>query len=270
MIKVVLLTGSHPRHFYVANQLIGLGCVVGHVVEQREAFMPQPPNGLEEQDRLNFMRHFADRDQAEHVFFAGNDMINQTVPTLKVSMQSLNGQQTMDWIQSLHADLLISYGVHKLSEHLLAAGPRDAWNIHGGLSPWYRGNTTLFWPFYMLKPNWAGMTIHQLTSKLDAGDIVHHSVPALEYGDGLHDVACKAVIQVAADLKKIVTTFELSEITYKKQKSAGKLYVSSDWQPQHLRVVYQLFNNDIVDHYLDGKLPKTEPSLINIFDKSFS
>jgi len=266
--KIVLLTGSHPRHFYVANQLIELGCVVGHVIEKRESFTPKPPTGLEERDRLNFIRHFEDRDTSEHFFFKGNDTINQAVPTLNVTKEALNDMNTIQWIQSLDADLLISYGVHKLSSELLAAGPQYAWNIHGGLSPWYRGNTTLFWPFYMQRPNWAGMTIHQLTSKLDAGDIVHHSVPTLSHGDGIHDVASKAVIQVAADLKNILTTFKLTDIKYSKQVSAGKLYTSADWNPQHLRVIYQLFNNDIVDHYLDGKLPNIKPQLVNIFQSS--
>lgn len=263
--KVVLLTGSHPRHLHVVNQLVSTGYVVGHVIEQREEFLPQPPSGLEEQDRINFVRHFQDRDASERIFFSSNESILESVPTLNVTMESLNHQATIDWVNSLDADLMISYGVHKLSDDLLAAGPEHAWNIHGGLSPWYRGNTTLFWPFYNLKPNWAGMTIHKLSSRLDAGDILHHSVPKLEYGDGIHDVANRAVKQVAEDLRNILSTFNLSELTYSPQKSAGKLFVTTDWQPQHLRVVYQLFDNDIVDQFLDGKLPNVQPPLVNVF-----
>jgi folate-dependent phosphoribosylglycinamide formyltransferase PurN len=265
-VRVVLLTGSHSRHLYVVNQLASLGCIVGHVIEQREAFIPEPPAGLEERDHFHFVRHFRDRDNAERTFFSGNERVKVSIPTLQVTMESLNSRETMDWIKCLDADLMISYGVHKLSDELLASGPQHAWNIHGGLSPWYRGNTTLFWPFYMLKPNWAGMTIHKLTAQLDGGGILHHSIPELAYGDGLHDVACKAVIQATKDLKRILSTFKLSEITYTEQKSAGKLYTSSDWHVQHLRVVYELYNNDIVDQYLDGKLPDVRPSLVNVFN----
>jgi hypothetical protein len=32
------------------------------------------------------------------------------------------------------------------------------WNIHGGLSPWYRGAITHFWPSYMLEPQLTGMS----------------------------------------------------------------------------------------------------------------
>lgn len=117
----------------------------------------------------------------------------------------------------------------------------------------------------MLQPNWAGMTIHKLSEKLDGGDILHHSVPVLEYGDGIHDVANKAVKQAAEDLCYIINHIEIDKLNYVPQKSAGKLFLSSDWKPEHLRVIYGLFNNDIVDRYLDGDLPKIEPPLVKAF-----
>lgn len=263
--KVLLLTGSHPRHLYIVNQLIQLGCVIGHVMEIREDFVPLPPVGLEQLDRDNFIRHFVEREKSEQAFFSGNETVLDTIPTLKVNINQLNSRETIDWIKEFNADIMISYGVHKLSEELIATGAPQAWNIHGGLSPWYRGNITLFWPFYHLKPNWSGMTIHKLTTQLDAGDILHHTVPMLSYGDGIHDVACKAVRQVAADLKRILLELPLDTLIFHKQKSAGKLFVGTDWQPQHLRVIYQLFDNDIVDHFLNGKLGYYEPPLVKAF-----
>lgn len=261
--KIVVMTGSHPRHFYVVNQLVDLGIVAGHVIEEREEFMPQPPAWLEGIDRDNFIRHFQDREEAELRFFSGNDRVKESIPSFRVTRETLNSDGTLKWIQEISPDIVISYGVHKLDEKLLKKFPEHSWNIHGGLSPWFRGNITLFWPFFMLRPNWAGMTIHRLTERLDGGDIVHHSVPKLEYGDGVHDVACKAVQQVGQDLKKILSTIQLEDIQYVPQKGTGKLFVGTDWTPQHLRLVYQTYNNDIVDHFLDGKLVKIEPNLVN-------
>ncbi|WP_019153813.1 formyltransferase family protein [Robertmurraya massiliosenegalensis] len=265
--KVVLLTGSHPRHFYVVNQLAKLGIVAGHVIEQRESFVPEPPQGLEPIDHWNFIRHFQDRDEAEHRFFAGNEKVVEGISSLNVTIETLNSQETINFIKEISPDIVISYGVHKLDANLLQALPEHSWNIHGGLSPWYKGNITLFWPFYMLRPNWAGMTIHKLSVRLDGGDIIHHSVPELSYGDGVHDVACKGVQQVAHDLIKILTELKLEQIRYTPQKGNGKLYVGTDWTPQHLRLIYQTYNNDIVDHFLDGKLSKIEPKLVNAFQK---
>lgn len=265
--NVLLLTGSHQRHLYIVNKLMELGIVAAHVMEVREEFIPQPPAGLEEIDQHNFIRHFRDRDEAERRHFQGNDSVHLEVSTLTVTMQQLNSTETIEWIKNQSFDLAISYGVHKLSDELLEVLPEHAWNIHGGLSPWYKGNTTLFWPFFMLRPNWAGMTVHRLSAQLDAGDIVHHAVPELAYGDGLHDVACKAVKQVAEDLSKILSTIPLSKIQYTSQKGNGKLWIGTDWMPQHLRFVYNTYQNDIVDQFLDGKLPKYDPPLISAFLK---
>ena len=153
-----------------------------------------------------------------------------------------------------------------MDEKVVSNLPKNSFNIHGGLSPWYRGNITLFWPFYFLKPNWAGMTIHKLTDKIDGGDILHHSIPELCRGDGIHDVACKAVIKVSEDLLTILSILnEGKELQLVEQKSFGKLFNSLDWKPQHLRLIYNTFDNDIVDRFLDGELGYDEPNLIKAF-----
>ncbi|MGG1518907.1 formyltransferase family protein [Paenibacillus oryzisoli] len=265
--KVMLFIGSHPRHLYVAETLQKHGFLNAVVMEKREEFLPAPPPGLQELDRVNFIRHFADRDAAETKHFGHSRQLEMDPDAiLQVDYHSLNSKQVKDWVDAIQPDIVLTYGVHKISAELLESFPAYAWNVHGGLSPWYRGNTTLFWPFYFMKPNWAGMTIHQLTSKLDAGAIIHHAVPELVRGDGLHDVACRAVKQAAEDIVMILRKLDRGEsVQPVPQKSSGKLFMTEDWGPQHLRVVYNLFDNDIVDRYLDGEFGHHEPPLIKAF-----
>ncbi|OAS14497.1 methionyl-tRNA formyltransferase [Paenibacillus oryzisoli] len=265
--KVVLFTGSHPRHLFVAETLLRHGFLSGVVLEKREDFMPTPSSGLMEIDRMNFIRHFADRDAAETRYFGhSRQLAMEPDAMLHVDYHTLNSNEVKDWVSAIRPDVVLTYGVHKISTELLESFPEHRWNIHGGLSPWYRGNTTLFWPFYFMKPNWAGMTIHQLTAKLDGGAIVHHSVPELVRGDGLHDVACRAVKQAAEDIVMILRKLDRGEsVQLLPQKSSGKLFMTEDWHPQHLRVVYNLFDNDIVDRFLDGEFGFHEPPLIKAF-----
>ena len=68
-----------------------------------------------------------------------------------------------------------------------------AWNVHGGLSPWYRGGATLFWPTYMLQPEYTGMTFHETTEKVDAGNIVYQNSAKLREEDGIHENACRLI-----------------------------------------------------------------------------
>ena len=38
--------------------------------------------------------------------------------------------------------------------------PKEKINLHLGLSPWFKGSVTLFWPFYHLMPQFCGSTFH--------------------------------------------------------------------------------------------------------------
>ena len=44
----------------------------------------------------------------------------------------------------------------------------------------------------------------------------------------------------------------------------GKLYLKSDWKPEMLRVIYEFFDDKIVDLYLDNKIKCPKPKLIKI------
>ena len=52
-----------------------------------------------------------------------------------------------------------------------------------------------------------------------------------------------------------------------KQKTSGRVWRASDFQASHLRVIYDLFDNKIVDAYLDGKLKKNLPKIFSCFNK---
>lgn len=266
--KVVLICGSHRRHLYIAEKLYRHGFLGGIVIEKREEFLPEPPKDLLEQDRENFIRHFKARDTAENKFFHNADIekIKKEVKYIEVTKETLNDDETLEFIKSIKPDYVVSYGVHKISDELIEEYKNCCFNIHGGLSPWFKGSITLFWPFYFLKPNWAGMTIHCLSNRIDAGDIIHHSVPVLQKGDKIHEVACKAVVQVANDLCKIFDIVESGKkLKPVPQVSNGKLFVNKDWTPQTLRLIYNTFNDDIVDKFLDGEIISPDPILIRQF-----
>ena len=270
MKKVVLLCGSHPRHLFVAKELLKHNLLAGMVMEIRENFEPVPPSTLSDLDRQNFILHFNKRSESEKKFFSQIDAedFKTKIPFLEIKLEELNSDKTYDFINSLKADLMISYGVHKLDDKILTLHNGNNFNIHGGLSPWFKGNTTLFWPFYMLRPNWAGITIHRLTQKLDGGEILHQSLPELNIGDSMHDVANKAVIQATCDLIKIIQLYDSGkELICHEQKGNGKLFLSEDWTPQTLRVIYNLFNDKIVDMFLNGEITSNPPKIIDFFSE---
>lgn len=245
------------------------GFLGGHLVETREAFVPEPPVGLEPHLKDLFVRHFGGRAESEERFFP-NPHSPFDVPVLTASQAELNGKKTAQFIREGDFDVVISYGVHKLSPELLDLMPPTRWNTHGGLSPWYRGVITLFWPSYMREPQKAGMTLHELTSKLDAGPIVHQTTPPMTRGDGVHDLANRAVATYADELPQVLRMLEQGGLTQQPKtqstsSTSGKLWVGSDWRPEHLRIVYDVFDNRIVDHFLDNQFQTTLPRIVRQF-----
>ncbi len=171
----------------------------------------------------------------------------------------------MKFVKNLNPDVVFIFGSGMIRDPLFSELPNLTINLHLGLSPRYRGSATLFWPFYFLEPNWAGSTFHLITGEPDAGNIIHQSIPKLEYGDTIHEVACKVVKQSAIDVKKIINTLESGkELVFHKQQSSGKFFLSRDFIPQHLRVVYNLYNDDIVDQFLDSKIRPDGPNVITL------
>lgn len=259
--RIVFMTGSHPRHAYVARSFAKSGFLKGLIIERRESFVPDPPAGLPPTTHALYVRHFAGRDEAESRHFGPATL--PEVERRSVELTELNTKETVEFVNRLAPDLVMSYGVHKLTpETLTAIRCPLKWNIHGGLSPWYRGVITHFWPSYCLEPQMTGMTVHELTQDIDGGRLIHQTVAALVSGDGIHDLACRAVISLGDKIPALTTLVRDGKLKPPhKQSTTGRIWRSVDWQPAHLHPIYDYYDNRVVDRYLDGSFAHREPHI---------
>ncbi len=265
--RVVTITGDHPRHGYFVRQVAESGLLAGTIVEQRESFSPEAPEDLSTRLAALFRMHFDRREAAEQCFFGGVvlDGVADT-PALTVSRESLNGPDTVAFLKSVEPDLILSYGCHMLKPPVLACARSYAWNVHGGLSPWYRGVATHFWPSYMLEPQMTGMTLHETTDQLDGGAIVHQTGVEMVRGDGLHDLACRALQSFADEMPAFLRQVSQvpEPVTGIAQRTTGRLWTVATWRPEHLVVIYDHFEDRIVDRVLDGEIAGRKPLLVTV------
>jgi len=259
--KIVWIGGNHIRHLYYGNAIHKKYKLSAAITVTREEMIPQPPIDLDENDRNNFIRHFKNRIDTERRYFGSQIMPD--CPKLQVEGSKLNSKESVDFINKIKPDIAVVFGCGLIKEPLVSALPKQTINLHLGLSPRYRGAATLFWPFYFLEPNYAGSTFHYITAEPDAGDVIHQVTPKLEKQDHIHDVACKTVV---ASSQAIVSLLDILQTKGKlqtfKQKGTGKNFLNTDFRPEHLRVIYNLFNDDMVKFHLEGKLKKKDPQLI--------
>lgn len=262
--RILWIGGNHPRHLFYINTVAAAFPLAGALVETRENLVPQPPSRLQEPDRENFVRHFANRAAAEERFFG--EQAYPDAPRLETGGGELNSDRSVEFVRSIDPDLVLIFGCGLIKDPLFSALPRHTINLHLGLSPRYRGAATLFWPFYFLEPPYAGTTFHYIVAEPDAGDVIHQVRPELAPEDGIHDVACKAVVSSAQEAVQLVQILaERGRWQTHRQRGTGKNFLASDFKPEHLRMIYGVYNDDLVRRYLEGELPSKDPSLFRQF-----
>ena len=264
MKRILWIGGNHSRHLYYINRIRQEFDVCGAIIEARENLIPLPPRNINELDRDNFVRHFANRAKAEEQYFGSQNFPD--CPTLVVDDKSLSSSESASFVESLNPDMALIFGCGLIRDPLFSALPKPTTNLHLGLAPRYRGSATLFWPFYFIEPWYAGSTFHNIVAEPDAGDIIHQVVPTLDPTDHIHDVACKTVLTSAEEAIKLLRILDTQRVWKDyKQKGTGKNFLSSDFRPEHLRIIYNVFNDDMVMHYLEGKLGSKIPRLVRQF-----
>lgn len=263
--KIILFSGSHPRHLFIHRAIIDSGMDYRVVVMHREELIPAPPAGLDPRDRDNFIRHFADRARVEERYYGTfrPEQVYDPARARFIQPEALNTEATAAYVRDFAPDACFIFGTRIITDPVLQALPPIRLNLHLGLSPWYKGGATLFWPFYFMKPQFAGATLHQIVLSPDAGDVLHQSVPELERGDSIHDVGAKTVLKARNDVALLASKLAAREtLPFRRQNTTGRVFRSVDFHAAYLRVIYDLFDNRMVDAHLDGVLGSDQPKLI--------
>ena len=261
--KIVLLIGNHTRHIYFADKIHSQFPLKGIILEKRENIIPEIKNTYEKKDIKNFNKHFINRDYFEKNFFKNAKLPN--VDRIEIISPAKNSNKVINFIEKIKPSLVVLFGVSVLNKKILDSMPLQTKNLHAGLAPYYRGTACNFWPFYFLSPHHAGYTYHRVSKEVDKGKIILHSLPKLKKGLSIHEVNCLGLISAIRDFSKIINFVKRNnKLPSKKISNQGKYFFSSDFKPQHLRNIYDLFNDNIVDYYIDNKRKFKKLKLINL------
>jgi len=257
--RLLVIVGTQLRHQYFLATLAEKFPLAGVIEYQRT--LVQPPKLDKEYFRKEDLeiekKHLGELQQSETSFFKSrvDSMSKNNVGVLRVAGEAeLNSIDSIEWVRSVNADVMIDYGSGILRQNLLGALPHWKINLHGGISPYYKGSATLFWPFYFQQPELAGATFHLLSEKIDGGDILQHVRPRMFADDNITDIMCRCIVE-ASDiavmlLKKLQTTGDLELFP---QKGTGKLFLEKDYKPSCVRVVRELVNGGLIARYLEHK-----------------
>ncbi|MCP9830080.1 hypothetical protein KBZ14_04405 [Synechococcus sp. HJ21-Hayes] len=220
--KALILTSNSLRHAYFARAVARCFDAPTTLVEEKKNYYAQ-----QRDQSAVVCAHFESIAAAEKLWFA--DAVDAPCPDMR-QVGDINAPDLVTWAGWQGFDVLCLFGTVILGQHWLDAFPAKIVNLHLGLSPFYRGSATLFWPFVNRELEYLGTTIHLATSKVDAGQILARIDPDLWSGETYYDITSRLIRDSIDQFPSVVSAYLEGCIRPAYQEDiAGKLYRKSDF-----------------------------------------
>ena len=247
------MTSTFRRHVFVANAAAARCELVG-VWQEEKTFRPER-YAADAEDEVVIRGHFAERDRSEERYFSSADSvrIDRGAQHRVVSAGACSDPAEVALMTAARPDVVLVFGTGILREPFLSAFEGRIVNIHLGLSPYYRGAGTNFWPLVNRQPEYVGATIHYLDAGIDTGPILAHARPHIERGDGPHDVGNKTIVAAAETLLQAAAAHVAGTARSVPQWDGGRLYQRKDFNAEAVRTLYRNFEVGMIDDYLAAR-----------------
>jgi len=178
----------------------------------------------------------------------------------------LNTDATLSFLRKAGVQCLAVYGTNLIKPPLLGAWPGHTINLHLGLSPYYRGTATNFYPLVNGEPQYVGATIHLIDEGIDSGPILRHVRPEIVADDMPHTIGCKAIMAGVDAMIDALSALEQGTMEPVEQweEPDAKLYLRKDYHPRHVVQLYQKLKEGLIPNYVNSG-PKTNrvPKLVS-------
>lgn len=230
--RIMILCGRAARHLYVANHLCRVA-EVGAIVHEA------PAQWTMEKLRRNLKpavlwrkswRWLRDRPRyagnPEARFFFGDRPAALDRPELVREVPSVSDPALLELACAQRPELICVFGTSLIRGPLLERFTLV--NLHGGLSPQYRGADCTFWALYNGEPDKVGCTLHFIDAGIDTGRLIAHVCPEVRPGDDELVLFWRAVRDSAAVYAEAVMRHHAGTLKGMRQPSKGRLYQVKD------------------------------------------
>lgn len=251
--KIVVLTGSELRHVFVRKAVtLAYGVVVARAYcegAEKSLLRKVRSQNVAGDVRLS---HLIAREASEQDFFGAMVSLAPDI-SMPVSLPkgTINDPQYADEIGALAPDLLVAYGCSLIREPLLSQFAGRFLNVHLGLSPYYRGSGTNFWPLVEGRPEFVGATFMHMDAGIDTGRIIHQIRAMVYPSDTPHQVGNRLIRDVALVYPEIIRQFHrLASMAQPPAPDKERVYREEDFSKTSVRELYRRFDEGLVRTYL--------------------
>lgn len=251
-LSVMILCGRSPRHLHVANRLCRAARPLAIVQEtgtdwsaKKVLRQLQPARLLKKSWRwLRDRRRYT--GGGESCFFFGEAVPHLDRPELMVEVPHINHPDVVALAERLNPDVIAVFGTSLIKGPLLTKGRLGIVNLHGGLSPQYRGADCTFWALYNREPDKVGCTLHYIDAGIDTGNLIAHVCPAVKEGDDELTLFWRAVRDSAEVYTEFFDRLEKGERFGRVQPERGRLYQVKHRGWRHERMLARMMGEGLL------------------------
>lgn len=252
--NIALFTSNHLRHKYVASKLAEDLCLKLIVSEEKSSAI-QDTTLYNKTDKRIIDLHFKERQKSEQEFF-GNYKFPTHVNLKEVQFNTINSDEVIEALNSHKIDVILLFGSSIVKDVILDKYLNNVINLHLGLSPYYKGSGTNFFPVVNNEFECLGATFHLATNKVDAGNILHQiRVDNIEENDTIYSLGNKVIFKAGKLYPKIVKKYLHSTIKPVPQNNHAnnKEYRIKDFTPETIKKANEVILKGGIAIYLANR-----------------
>lgn len=228
--RIMILCGRSARHLHVANALCAVSDPVAIVQETgsewnwRKTLKKLRPDNLVRKvwRWLRDRKRYTGNPEAKFFFPDASPRLDR--PELVREVPHINHPDVVAMARELQPDLICVFGTSLIRGDLLKEGRLGIVNLHGGLSPEYRGADCTFWALYNGEPEKVGCTLHYIDAGIDTGGLIAHVSPAVTPEDTELVLFWRAVRDSAEVYAEAVQRLAGGDALGVPQSGKGRLY----------------------------------------------
>jgi methionyl-tRNA formyltransferase len=251
-LRIIVLCGRSPRHLYVANALCEAADVLAIVQENGSEWSFRKILRMLRPDTLfrKIWRWLRDRRRyygnPEARFFFGSAALRLKHPQLVKEVPHINHPEVIRLADELQPDLIAVFGTSLIRGELLQKGRLGMVNLHGGLSPEYRGADCTFWALYNGEPEKVGCTLHYIDAGIDTGRLIAHVCPEIRPDDDELVLFWRSVKESARVYAELMRRLAQGDSVGVAQHDKGRLYQVKQRGLRHELRVGRMLRNGLL------------------------
>ena len=240
--KVLIVRANELRHKALSVRLIESGVEIAQLIQRSRKSQPSASKLLD--------LHFQARSQFEKDYFSylnvsGLDNVHNTL-----YIEDLNSMEALDFATKFTPDYIITFGCSILNQKWVDQFSNKILGVHLGLSPYYRGSGTNFFPFVDGEIGAIGFTLMNLDHGIDTGAIVHQSYATIVIGDSIHSIGNRLIKDMFEDITKLLDIrLDLRDSLKQPTDIISKIYRKSDFTEKAYLKALENLQNGLINKF---------------------